>query len=249
MPLNLALALAIPALGQRASGPFTPAVLGPSAWYDGLTLTTQSKTSPGFTQAVFTDPLAQWLDRSGNNNTTNQTTGIAQPTVAAPGPSFDGGDKIVSAALTQVSIPQPYTWIVVADNQLNTSMYFDNGSGATRNLAQRGAATTEIQINAGTTLLRTGVPDLTIRRAWFFAFNGASSTIKCGTGGSVTQQGAAGNAGTNPCAQINLGGNASALLVTNTGAGFGMGEAILVPRLLSAGEETSLLTYFARHGI
>lgn len=250
MPLAIGIAAGIPWLGRGAQA-LTPNQLSPSGWWDGLDQATLFLTD-GTTPASIGATVGKWNDKSGFSNHLVQLTGGSQPTRSAFGLTYDGGDRFSATTLTQGALSQPYTWIYVCDNQANGSMFGDHGTGATRNLAQRGAgAATEMQIFAGSTLLRTGVPTLATRRAWFLAYNGASSTIKCGSGSTVAQQGAAGAAGANTCADVRMGGNASGFLLTGTGSREGMGEVILIPRLLTPAEELALyLTYLQpRHGI
>lgn len=239
-------------LARRVLGAgFSPLSLTPGAWYDGLDAATMFQDTAGTVPSTNGTPAARWNDKSGFANHLLQATPSSQPTRGVFGPTFDGADRYSPTVLTQGTLPQPYTFIVVCDCQLNLGMFFDNGAGVTRNLAQRGStAATEVQINAGTSLLRTGVPTLATRRAWFFFFAGTNSTIKVGTAGSIVQQGASGNAGANTCADLRIGGNSGSFLLTGTGAREGMGELVFVPRALTGTEENNLLTYFtARHGL
>lgn len=249
--MGIAVARELAAAAGGAPPAFTPLSLTPAGWWDGIDAAVLFSDTAGTTPAAIATQVQCWKDKSGFTNDVTQATAANAPTRRASGLSYDGADRYSPKVLTQGSIAQPYTWIVVCDNQANLSMFFDNGSGATRNLSQRGStAATEMMINAGASLLRTGCPDASVRRAWYFFFNGASSTIKCGTGGVVTQQGAAGSAGTNPCADVRIGGNSASFLLTNSGANEGMGELILVPRALTTQEENDLFTYLAaRHAL
>lgn len=230
---------------------FGPAQLTPGAWYDGLDGATMFQDTAGTIPSTVGTPAARWNDKSGFGNHLTQTTGSSQPTRGTFGPTFDGADRYLALALSQGVLPQPYTWVVVCDNQSNGTMFLDNNGGAgARHTAVRGSVSTEVSMAAITVVTRTGVPDLGTRRAWFFAYNGAASTIKCGSGGSLVQQGAAGNAGTGTCSTLGVGGATLNFLLTGTGSREGMGELILIPRLLTAPEETNLMAYLtARHGI
>ena len=254
MALSAALGVAVARELAAAAGgapAFSPLSLSPGGWWDGIDASVLFSDTAGTTPASIAGTAQRWNDKSGFANDLTQATAANAPTRRASGLSYDGADRYSTKVLTQGSIPQPYTWIVVCDNQASPSMFFDNGTGVTRNLSQRGSGgATDHLINAGASLLRTGCPDVSIRRAWYLFYSGASSTIKCGTGGVVTQQGAAGNAGTNACTDVRIGGNASNFLLTGSGANQGMGELILVPRALTTLEENNLFTYLAaRHAL
>jgi hypothetical protein len=243
LAIGLGISLPLQQLSLGVSVAWSPLSLGAAlqGWYDAGDPATLWADTAGTTPAGDIVGVARWDDKSGLARHLTQAGATARPTRDASFTpsvlSTDGGDKIASSAFTAVS--QPYSWVVVSDNLVNSSIFFDNGSAGTRNLAQRGASSsTTVQIFAGATLMATGVPDLNTRRGFLFEFNGANSKIFVHDGSTLTQFGATGNAGTNTLASISLFGNAGSLLTASATS-----EFFAFSGIASAGDRTSIATY------
>jgi hypothetical protein len=232
--------------GRPFGGGFSPLLLPSLAfWYDLADGGTVFSDTSGTTPAADLDPIGRVNDKSGNGRHIQQATGSQRPTRdASVSPSaafFDGGDRLISSA-TFGPIAQPYSLAIVTDNTANSAMLWDSGSAGTRQTAARGASATEVGFFAGSVVTRTGVPDMSVVRAWIFVYNGASSQVWCYDAGTAAfvQQGANGNAGANTLAEMRLGGNSVNFLQSTR-----TGEVVAWGAAASAGERAALGQYLA----
>jgi hypothetical protein len=197
-----------------AAAAWTPLSLGAAlqGWFDAGDASTMWADTGGTVPAGDLVGVARWDDKSGLGRHVTQSGATARPTRDASfTPSVlttDGGDSLLSSAFTAVS--QPYSFVVVSDNLLNSSSFFDNGTGVTRSVAQRGAGgATTITIFANASMTVTGAPDSSTRRAYIFEFNGANSKVWAFDGTAFVQVGATGNAGANTLADFRIFGNST----------------------------------------
>lgn len=233
-----------PRVLASAPAPFSPLSLpSPIYWFDAndpATMFLESSGSPpGSTPAGDLEGVGAWRDKSGNGRHVTQSLlgnrplrdASLNPTVLTP----DSNDRLLSSAFT--AIAQPFSIVFVSDNQTNLGTFFDHGSAGTRILAQRGASNTLVSMFAGTSLAVT-VPDTTLRRAYLFEYNGASSKVWTVVGSDFVQAGATGNAGTNTMADIRLFGNA-----TNFLSALQMSETFASGAVLTAQQRLDTATY------
>lgn len=225
--------------GSPAYDPLTAFGTALLVWLDAADASTLFQDA-GVTPANATDLVGQWNDKSGNTNHVS-ATGITRPTRSGTGTGlvFSGSNKLNRTTITQGNQPQPYTIIVVGLATTNLSTFYDNGSSGTRNLVQRGAASTTVTSFSGLSFSATSQPDLATKRAILCEYNGTSSSIRVNNGTATT-----GSGGTNVLGALNIGGNASNLLNGE------INEILMINRLLTSQERTDVQTYLSgKHGV
>lgn len=214
LSIGLGIGLSYRQLTLGASVAWSPLSLGAAlqGWFDAGDPATLWADTGGTVPAGDLTGVARWDDKSGLARHVSQTGASARPIRDASfTPSVlttDGGDSLLSTAFTAVS--QPYSFVVVSDNLLNSSSFFDNGTGGTRSVAQRGAGgATTITLFAGASMTVTGAPDSSTRRGYLFEFNGANSKVWAFDGTTFVQVGAVGNAGSNTLTDFKIFGNST----------------------------------------
>lgn len=224
MPLSIGVGVGVPFV--RSSGGGAPAfdpinLPNPIYRFDFGDPATQFADTGGTTPAGDGVGDARVNDKFGTGRNVSQAVGTQRPTRDAsfnPSVVFtDGTDRLFSAAFAAIN--QPFTLGVVSDNLVVGGSFFDHGTGATRVAAARVTDATTVQIFAGAALTAT-VPNMAVRRAYLFEFNGANSKIWVFDGTTFVQAGSTGNAGTNTLADLRLFGNASGFLTSAAASDF-----------------------------
>lgn len=215
-----------------------PASLSPSLWYSPGDSSTVFKDA-GSTLAVNgTDTVQQLNDKSGNTKNMSQATSAKRPSFATangkPCLTFDGTQTFLSLT-SAPSISQPCTLALAA--------IFTNGAAAVGNLfdsaggrsAFGAMSSTNYRIFNGSTV-SYGTRDSSAH-ACIVSFNGSSSTIQIDStvSGSL-------NPGANggPTTTFYIGSDNAGASQFFAGQLF---EWMLIPRLLTAGETTAMVTY------
>ncbi len=229
---------------RGSSGPaaFSPLSLpSPIYWFDAADASTMflEGTPPGTTPADDLDPVGTWRDKTVNARHISQALlgnrplrdASSSPSVLTP----DTTDRLFSASFG--AIAQPFSIVFVSDNLANNSTFYDHGTAGTRILAQRGATNLLVSMFAGASL-SVAVPDTTVRRAYLFEYNGASSKVFTVVGSDFVQAGATGNAGNNTLADLRMFGNTAAFLSANK-----MSETFANGAVFTAQQRLNTATY------
>lgn len=208
---------------------WTPAFLGPAlkTWLKADALTGLNDT----------DPVASWLDSSGNGETAVQGTGAAQPLYIVDGQNglpivrFDGIDDFLSISTTQLVTP-PVTVALAVKDTGSAGRYFQSSTSALIALV----STNDAQLNAGSAFTySTGGLSGRTWHTHVLTFNGASSI------GSLDGTQAAGGTG------ANVGGGT--LRIASTGAASFLssdwGDLCIIAGALSAENFLRLEGYLA----
>lgn len=219
--------------GSGAPAPFDPTTLtGCKLWLraDDATTITQSASR-----------VSAWRDKSGNAHDFAQAIGASQPLYVAgavggrAAVKFDANDDRLIA--TNFAAPQPQTlWLVIrADTWASTARFIDTATAATFVIGQEGT-TPQIQCYAGAGFACTSsalvVGAFGVLRA---VANGASSSIRVGSGALAT-----GNPGTNgwgTSGSMNLGSGAA-----NNSALVSYAEVILFDHVQAGADDAAVLT-------
>jgi hypothetical protein len=207
-------------------------IAGCQFWYDASQIVGLSDS----------DPVATWLDLSGNVRHLLQVTGGKQPLYRTgivnglPIIRFDGSNDNLAA--TGFTLNQPSTMVAVFVQRMdpagNKGLMDGASADYSRYLFVAGSGNT-LGLYAGTTL---NGPALTVGTIYHTTaiFNGASSSVRI-NGGTATS----GNAGSGGASGVTIGSS-------NNGAGgeyaqFDFGEVFGYNSALSAGNLTDIHTY------
>lgn len=225
-----------------------PLTLKPWGWWKANAGTYLGVYALSAAASANNDVVVLWEDQSGNGRHFTQVRQAASAPLlktnslnSLPGLQFDGSNDamVIDRAqngLRQTAFGQPMSIYMVA-KQLgvinNASILTDGGGGWNIFL---GAGGSLIFARAGAALGNFGTPGTSAAKTIQVLFNGASTEGSLNGGSKTT-----GNGGTNTTTALYLGGNDA---VGSTGAAnIIVYELVMFDRVLSGGEETSVLSY------
>lgn len=153
-------------------GPFTPAALGPSGWYDPSDLSSMWQESAGTTPAAVDSPVGKMNDKSGNNNHVTQATSTKRPILRQTGAlyylEFDGVDDFLSGTIPSFGANLSKTFV------MGLKLAALSGSNAAFTYGAAGATFGFNAYNAGSIQIFQWGPDL--------SFAGGATTDQVATG-------------------------------------------------------------------
>lgn len=243
--------LAVASLSVSASNvTWDPSYLGSALamWLDGQDLTTMFTTSAETTPTANGGSVGRWKDKSGNGWHADQSTASAKPTRSDSalngklGLTFDGGDTLVAQNFGALTAGE--FWVVF------------RGSGVSAGADVIGKWTIGSVSSYILTYANTTTPTLTA------LFRGSSTTVanaqstntvmvgrsrfSAGSPGSVTAQVDSLSTATGSFTYTNIGTDTFQVGQRNGGTNSltgAVGEVIVVNRVLTAGEVTSMQAY------